>query len=148
MGQPPLTTMRSPVLKCPFCHRIQQNIKLRVGKPIECFGCGAQLQLSISQGYSSAFVGLCIVVGVCFLLRLSLTWLVIAVILFWFPAFVLWNFIFVRIVPPRLERYVPPPPGLGYKIISLDLAHSASSESGSDSTERQTESGSQARRSE
>ena len=34
-------------------------------------------------------------------------WLGLATIVFWFPVLVAWNFIFPRIVPPRLEAYVP-----------------------------------------
>jgi hypothetical protein len=32
---------------------------------------------------------------------------VVGTIVLWFPVYVMWDFIFVRIVPPRFEAYIP-----------------------------------------
>jgi hypothetical protein len=123
------TTMKWPILKCPFCAGILPNSELYPGKPLKCPKCAALLQPSRSQGLLSAFIGLCFTLVVCYLVGLSGGWFFIAAIVLWFPVFVVCNFVFVRLTPPRFETYVPAPPGLGYRLISLGLNQPMAGES-------------------
>jgi hypothetical protein len=136
--------MKWPILKCPFCAGILPNSDHHPGKPIRCPRCAALLQPSTSRGALSAFIGLCFTLVVCYLLGLSGAWFFVAAMVLWFPVFVVWEFIFERLTPPRFETYVPPPPGLGYKIISLGLnqlvpAESTRTRATADSHEAATE---------
>ncbi len=99
--------MKWPTLKCPFCRGILRNTELHTGPPFVCPSCGAELQYSRRELWLSGFIALCITVAVLHLLGLRARWLVIATIVLWFPIYVAWEFIFVRILPPRFEAYTP-----------------------------------------
>jgi hypothetical protein len=75
--------------------------------PVVCPTCLAKLQYSSGQLWLSAFVALCIDLAILYLIGLRGVWLAIATILLWFPVCVVWEFVFVRIVPPRFEAYTP-----------------------------------------
>jgi len=99
--------MKWPTLNCPFCGGTLRNTDVYPGRPIVCPDCKAQLQPSDRQMWLSGFIALCIVIAVLYLFDVSGVWLIVATILLWFPAYVIWAFVFVRIVPPRFEAYVP-----------------------------------------
>ena len=53
----------------------------------------------------SGFVALCLTAVLAYGFGLRGLWLLGATILFWFPIAIIWDFIFIRIVPPRFERW-------------------------------------------
>jgi hypothetical protein len=72
-----------------------------------CPTCAAQLQPSERQLWVSVAIALCISIALADVLRLTGIWFVVATVLLWFPVSIAWDFIFVRIVPPRFEAYIP-----------------------------------------
>ena len=113
--------MRWPTLKCPFCQGILRNTDVYPGRPVVCPICEAKLQPSIGQGRLSALIGLCLTVAICYFLGVSREWFLVATVLLWFPVFVIWGFIFARMVPPRFETF-------DSQFISLDLLHPSSTQ--------------------
>jgi len=103
--------MKWPTLKCPFCGGNLRNTDLRRGMPLVCPTCEAKLQYSKGQLWLSALIALCIDLAVLYLVGLRSLWLAVATILLWFPVCTVWEFVFVRIIPPRFEAYAP----RGYK---------------------------------
>jgi len=100
--------MKWPALKCPFCGGMIPNPDMHADRPVVCPNCAARLQQSEGQIWLSALAALCISLGVAQLLNLSGVWFVVATVLLWPPALKIWHQrIFVRMVPPRLEAYVP-----------------------------------------
>jgi hypothetical protein len=136
--------MNQPILKCPFCQGFLRNTNIYPGRPLVCGTCRAKLQRSIGQLRLSALVGLCFTVAICYFFGVSREWFLVATILLWFPVYVIWDSIFVRVTPPRFETFD--------SFISLDL-HDPSSTLGPEScdghnsadrsaTDSQSESGS------
>jgi len=113
--------MKWPVLRCPYCEGILRNTDVYPRHAIPCPTCGAKLQPSLRQGYLSGVIALCCTVAACYLVGLSGFWLILATVLFWFPVFVIWEFIFVRIAKPRFEAFDPP-----NDVISLGLQDDSS----------------------
>jgi hypothetical protein len=99
--------MKWPLLKCPFCGGTLRNSDVLPGKPLLCPACGAKLQPARGQLRLSALVALCLSIAFAYVLGIRGPWLILAVVLFWFPVGIVWEFIFARIVPPRFEAYVP-----------------------------------------
>ncbi len=99
--------MNWPTLRCPFCGGILRNTDLHRGMPLVCPTCQAKLQHSMTQRRLSGFIALCIDLAICYFVGFRGIWLAVATILSWFPVLVIWDFIFVRIVPPRFEAYAP-----------------------------------------
>jgi hypothetical protein len=97
--------MRWPLLKCPLCGGILPNSELKPGKPLCCPDCSREWQPSRWQLRLSGLIALCLTIGICLLAGLRGFWLLGAIVLFWFPAFVAWDFVFVRLVPPAFEAY-------------------------------------------
>ena len=99
--------MKWPTLTCPFCRGRLQNEGLRPGKPLVCPTCSEKLQPQMRQLHVSGAIALGLTVAACYLFGLRGLWLLGAVIFLWFPIYIAWDFLFVRIVPPRFERYEP-----------------------------------------
>jgi uncharacterized paraquat-inducible protein A len=99
--------MKWPTLKCPFCSGLLRNTDLHRGEPIVCPSCDAKLQHSTSQMYVSALIALCIVVAVLYFLGVRGIGLTVGTVVLWFPAYVVWEFIYSRIVPTRFETHLP-----------------------------------------
>ena len=99
--------MRWPVLNCPFCGGVLPNTEVKAGRPLTCPGCSRQLQMATGQLYLSGLIGLCLDTALCLLIGLRGLTLLVAIVLLWFPVYVAWDFIFVRLVKPRFEAYVP-----------------------------------------
>ncbi len=57
------------------------------------------------QLHVSGAIALGLTVAACYLFGLRGIRLLGVVILLWFPIYVAWDFLFVRIVPPKFERY-------------------------------------------
>jgi hypothetical protein len=100
-------SMKWPTLKCPFCGGILPNTEVYPDRPLVCPTCAAQLQSSEHQLWLSGFIALCITLAALYFLGLRGAWFAFATILLWFPVYVFWDFIFLRIVPPRFESYHP-----------------------------------------
>jgi hypothetical protein len=113
--------MKWPTLKCPFCPGILRNTDVYPGRPVVCPSCGAKLQPPTNRGRLLALVGLCLTVAICYLGGVSSEWFLVAVVLLWFPIYVISGFVFGRIVPPRFEAFDPQTGHLPKKLISLDL---------------------------
>jgi hypothetical protein len=96
-----------PTLKCSSCGGILPNRDVRPGVPLVCPRCSRQLQPSQSQLRLSGLIAFGLTLVLCRFLGLRGLWLFGATILFWFPAYVVWDFVFVRVVPPKFETYVP-----------------------------------------
>ena len=101
--------MKWPVLKCPACNATLDNNKVRVGKPLVCPSCSAELQLSERQGYKVELFAVAITPFICYLFGLRGLWLLLVSVVMWFPVFVGCLFVFYRIVPPKFEPYRPLP---------------------------------------
>lgn len=99
--------MKWPTLKCPFCGGILRNTEVYPGRPLVCPSCAAKLQHSRAQLRLSGLIALCITLALLYFLGIKRVWLVVATVLLWFPLCIVWEFVFVRIVPPRFEAYVP-----------------------------------------
>jgi hypothetical protein len=99
--------MNWPKLKCPFCGNILPNREVKPGSPLVCPSCSQKLQFAGGQLRLSVFVAIGLSIGMCFLLGLRDLWFLLATVLFWFPMLLIWEFIFVRIVPPKFELYDP-----------------------------------------
>ncbi len=97
--------MRWPTLKCPFCGGILPNTEVWPNRPLTCPTCSRQLQLEKRQGYFSALIALGLTVLLAYFSGLRGFWLIGASALLWFPVFLVWEFIFARIVPTRFEPY-------------------------------------------
>ncbi len=97
--------MKWPTLTCPFCGERLPNEELRTGKPLVCPTCSEKLQPQMRQLQVSGTIALGLTVAACYLFGLRGLWLLGVVILLWFPIYVVWDFLFVRIVPPKFERY-------------------------------------------
>ena len=97
--------MKWPVLTCPFCRGRLPNDEVKPGKPLVCPTCSEELQPEMRQLYISGMIGFGLSVAVSYLLGFKGLWLIGAIIILWFPIYVLWDFIFVRIVPPYFEKY-------------------------------------------
>lgn len=101
--------MKWPVLNCSFCNAILDNKQVRHGKPLVCPSCSAELQPSERPGYIGELIAIAIAICICYWFGLRGLWLFIASVIIWFPVFVAWMFVFVRIVPPQFEPYRPLP---------------------------------------
>src|SRR5579862_7768945 len=97
------------VFKCPFCGGVIRNEGLRIGQPaVTCPNCSRQLQSARWQLHLSGLIALGLTVAVCRIaLNLGGVRLLAATGMLWFPVYVVWDFIFLRILPPRFEAYVP-----------------------------------------
>lgn len=84
-----------------------RNTDVLPGKPIVCPTCTTELQPSERQLWLSVLIALCISLALAHLLYLKGVWFAVVTIVLWFPVSVIWHFVFVRIVPPRFEAYVP-----------------------------------------
>jgi hypothetical protein len=101
--------MKWPVLKCPTCNATLDNNKVRVGKPLVCPSCSAELQPSERQAYIGELAAIAIAICISYLFGLRGLWLLGASVVMWFPIAMAWVFVFVRIVPPKFESYRPLP---------------------------------------
>jgi len=99
--------MKWPTLKCPFCAGILRNTEVYPGRPLVCPACQAQLQPSDKQLWMSVGIALLISVALAYLVTDRWLWLLVIAILLWFPISIAWHFLFVRIVPPKFEAYIP-----------------------------------------
>lgn len=81
------------------------NTELYPNRPLVCPTCAAELQPSTRQMQLSGFIALCLTVALGYGFGLRGLWLVAATIVFWFPIYIVWEFIFARIVPTRFERW-------------------------------------------
>jgi hypothetical protein len=97
--------MNWPTLTCPFCRGRLPNEKVWPGKPLICPTCSQELQPEDRQLHISGTIALGLTLAGCYLFGLRGLWLVGAVVVLWFPIYIAWEFIFVRIVPPRFEKY-------------------------------------------
>jgi hypothetical protein len=97
--------MKWPKLKCPFCGGILANREIKAGVPLVCPSCSRKLQFSQRQLRLSTFVAVGLSVGLSLLLGLRGLWFIAATVIFWFPMLSIWEFAFVRIVPPKFEAY-------------------------------------------
>ena len=96
------------VFKCPFCGGVIPNEDLRIGQPVTCPTCSRQLQMARWQLYLSGLIALGLTLAGChIILDLRGFWLGVATLILWFPVYVVWDFMFLRILPPRFEAYVP-----------------------------------------
>jgi hypothetical protein len=75
-----------------------------------CPRCSRQLQPSRSQLKLSGLIAFGLTLGLCWSFGVRGLWIIGLTILFWFPVYVAWDFIFMRIVPPKFEAYVPHKP--------------------------------------
>jgi len=100
--------MKWPILTCPFCSGRLPNTELHLRPPFVCPTCSEKLQYQTRQLHVSAAISLGLTVAACYLFGLRGLRLFGAVILLWFPISLVWEFIFVRIVPTRFERYQRP----------------------------------------
>lgn len=101
--------MRVPVprFKCPFCGATVPN-EYHAGQPLTCSGCGEKLQPSHRFLRFAFITALALTVIVSMALGFR-GWHLLAVsALLFVPINFGWMFIYVRVVPPRFERYVPP----------------------------------------
>jgi len=94
-----------PTLNCPFCNGILPNTEVRRGKPLLCPSCSAQLQASNRQLDLVNVIALVVATLLSYSLGIRGYWLVLAVVLLWFPVLVGCSFVFYRLVRPRFERY-------------------------------------------
>ena len=96
-----------PRFKCPFCGATVPN-EYHAGQPLACSGCGEKLQPS-NRFLRFAFVtalALTLIVSVALGFR---GWhLLAACALLLVPINFVWMFIYVRVVPPRFDRYLSP----------------------------------------
>lgn len=99
--------MKWPTLNCPLCGGVLRNTDLHRGMPLVCPTCDAKLQHSSHQLWLPGFIALCIDLAILYFVGLRDIWLAVATILLWFPVYVICDFIFVRMVPPRFEAYTP-----------------------------------------
>jgi len=97
--------MKWPVLTCPFCRGRLPNEEVWPGKPLVCPTCSQELQPEMRQLYLAGVIGLGLTFGGSYLFGLRGLWLVAATVVLWFPITLAWDFIFVRIKPPRFEKY-------------------------------------------
>lgn len=64
--------------------------------------------MALWQLYLSALIAVGLTAVGCYIfLGLRGFWFGLATLILWFPVSVAWNFIFPRLVPPRLEAYIP-----------------------------------------
>jgi hypothetical protein len=99
--------MKWPTLKCPFCGGLLRNAEVYPGRPLVCPTCAARLQPSEHQQWLSGFIALCITLAVLYFLGVRGIWLFVGTIVLWFPVYLMWGFIFMRMVTPRFEAYIP-----------------------------------------
>ena len=99
--------MKRPVMKCPFCGGTLRNTDLHPGRPVVCPSCKTELQASDAQLWLSGFIALCITATCLYFMGVRGVWFFVAVVVLWFPAYVIWDYIFLLIVPPRFEAFVP-----------------------------------------
>lgn len=57
------------------------------------------------QLYLSGLVGLGLTIVLVYLMGFRGLWLIGATVVLWFPVFIIWDFIFVRIAKPRFEAF-------------------------------------------
>jgi hypothetical protein len=101
--------MRWPTLKCPSCGGTIPNTQFAAGRPLTCPSCSQQLRISGWYMNLSNLTALGLSLGVGFIIGYKGLWLAVVAGLLWFPINIAWNFLFVRLIPPRFEVYVPKP---------------------------------------
>jgi hypothetical protein len=93
------------IFRCPFCSRAIANKHLTPQGPIICPNCSEQLRHSRWQLRLSGLLALGLTIALCWTFGIRGLWLFVVAILLWFPVYLLSDVAFVRIVPPKLERY-------------------------------------------
>ena len=99
-----------PTFKCPFCAGIIPNREFPASGPITCPTCSRQLQLSRRYSKFISRIGTVLTLALCYLLGLRGLRFFAAFVIFWFPVLLAWDFIFIRVIPPRFEAYAPREP--------------------------------------
>ncbi len=97
--------MKWPVLTCPFCRGRLPNEQLWPGKPLVCPTCSQELQLERRQLHLSGTIALALTVVACYVFGARGLWLLAASVVFWFPIFVVWEFISSHLMPTRFEKF-------------------------------------------
>ena len=75
--------------------------------PVACPVCLRQLQFAGWQLYLSGLISIGLTIALCSFVGLRGAKLFAATVGLWFPVYIVWDFIFLRIVPPKFEAYVP-----------------------------------------
>ncbi len=64
----------------------------------------------------SALIALMLTIAICWTYGFRSFWLIGATIVLWLPVFAIEDMIFLRIIPPRFEAYVPEKPDVSRSI--------------------------------
>jgi hypothetical protein len=99
--------LRPPTFKCPSCGATMPNEQYRAGKPWICPACSGQFQTSRTYGNIVGWGTTALTLVFFYLLGIRGPHLLVATVVMWFPVLLISTFVLDRLLPPRLEPYVP-----------------------------------------
>ena len=114
-----------PKLKCPVCGQIIPNTQFRPAGPITCPSCSRQLSVASWHLKLTTRVPIVLTLALCYFVGFRGFRYVIASVLLYFPVFLAWTFLLVRLIPPRFEPYEPKPAKAPNKPPTDQASHSS-----------------------